>query len=508
MTKSLIEKLRESLQAVMPILIIILVLHFTIAPLPAATLVLMLVGTVMLVIGLTLFSLGTDMAMMPMGEHVGSALLSSRNLPLLVAVLFLFGFIVTAAEPDLQVFAGQVASIPNLSLIIGISLGVGIFLVLATFRVLFRWKLRYMLIILYAGTFILAIFGSDYLAVAFDASAVTTGPITVPFLLAIGAGFAAISSSKDADEDNFGICAICSIGPIIAVLILGMFSDPSADDYQMVIEEASGAGEVARLFANGLWHTLIEVFYVIGPILVIFLIFQVVKLRLSKTELVKIFVGLGYLLVGLTIFLTGVNKGFMPAAKYLGETMGALDYNWVLIPICIVVGACVVAAEPAVHVLTKQVEEITSGAISRSMMLFGMAAGVGLALSLAMVRMLFGISIWWLMLPGWGLALLLTFFVPPIFVGIGFDSGGVAAGAMSAAFVLPFTIGVCNALGGNVIMDAFGVVGMIAMMPPITVQVMGVIYQLKLRKAEKLEATELEQDAAEAESEVEMWRRL
>jgi hypothetical protein len=469
---------------------------------PWGTLVLMLVGMVMLIIGLTLFSLGTDLAMMPMGEHVGSALLSSRNLPLMVAVLFIFGFIVTAAEPDLTVLANQVASIPNVPLIIGIAVGVGIFLVLAALRILFRWRLSYMLMVLYTVTFIVAIFSSDYLAVAFDASAVTTGPITVPFLLAIGAGFAAISSSKDADEDNFGICAVCSIGPILAVLLLGLFYDADNTSYlPQQVENVASAGDVARLFANGLWHTLLEVSMVILPIVSIFLIFQVVKLKLSKTELVKIFIGLGYLLVGLTIFLAGVNKGFMPAAKFLGETMGNLEYNWILIPLCVVIGACVVAAEPAVHVLTKQVDEITNGAISRGMMLFGMALGVGLAMSLAMVRMLLGISIWWIMVPGYAIALALTFFVPKIFVGIGFDSGGVAAGAMSAAFVLPFTIGVCESLGGNVITDAFGVVGMIAMMPPITVQVMGVIYNIKLKKSERLAAEAEAAAAAQTEGE-------
>lgn len=508
MRKNLLEKLKESVQAVLPIVGIILLLHFTVAPVPGGTLALMLVGTVMLVLGLTLFSLGTDMAMMPMGEHVGSALLSSRNLPLLVGVLFVFGFIVTAAEPDLSVLATQVDSIPSLPLIMGISVGVGVFLVLAALRILFRWRLRYLLMLLYAATFIVAIFSSNYLAVAFDASAVTTGPITVPFLLAIGAGFAAISSSKDSDEDNFGICAICSIGPILAVLLMGLFFDPTNNSYQ---EEAAvtvdGAKQLFALFGNGLAHTLVEVLFVVLPILAIFLIFQIVRLRLSRTELVRIFVGLGYLLVGLTIFLAGVNKGFMPAATYLGETMGALPYNWILIPLCVIIGACVVAAEPAVHVLTKQVEEITSGAISRGMMLFGMALGVGIAFSLSMVRMLFGISIWAIMVPGYSLALLLTFFVPKIFVGIGFDSGGVAAGAMSAAFVLPFTIGVCNALGGNPILEAFGVVGMIAMMPPITVQIMGVIYNQKLKKAQKLDSEATEHDADEAESEIEMLRR-
>ncbi len=514
MRAKLREKLRESLQAVLPIGGIVLLLQLALrlapgaSPMPGGTLALMLVGMVMLIVGLMLFSMGTDMAMMPMGEHVGSALLSSRKLSLLMVVLLVFGFIVTAAEPDLAVLAVQVPSISSFELIAGISAGVGIFLVLAALRVLFRWKLAHLLMILYPLTFILGIFSSDYLAVAFDGSAVTTGPITVPFLLAIGSGFAAISSSKDADEDNFGICAVCSIGPILAVLILGMFHDAGSTAYEA--EAAAGvssAGQLLAVFGSGLWHRLVEVSFVVFPILGIFLIFQVLRLRLSRTELTRIFVGLGYLLVGLTVFLAGVNSGFMPAASYLGRAMGALPFNWVLVPICLAIGAAVVVAEPAVHVLTKQVEEVTSGAISRRMMLFGMALGVGLAMSLAMLRMLLGFAVWWVLLPGYAVALALTFFVPKIFVGIGFDSGGVAAGAMSAAFVLPFTIGACGALGGNPVTDAFGVVGMISMMPPITVQVMGVVYKRKLKKAERLEAEAAALDAEEAESEIEMLLR-
>ncbi len=497
MRNTLLEKGKEAGMAVLPIGAIILLLHFTIAPMPLGMLALMLVGMLFLMVGLTLFSIGTDIAMMPMGEQIGSALIRSRNLPLLIVSLLVFGAVVTAAEPDLVVLANQVTSIENWVLILGIALGVGVFLVLAALRILFKWRLSYMLIVLYVIVFALAAFSSDYLAVAFDAAAVTTGPITVPFLLAIGAGFAAISSGKEAEESNFGICAVCSVGPILAVLLLGMSSNMSGEDPSAGAEGVvESARELLQIFGQGLAQTFLEVLLVVVPILVIFLIFQVTKLKLSKTELVRIFVGLLYLLVGLTVFLAGVNKGFMPAAKYLGETMGALSYNWVLVPLCLVIGACVVVAEPAVHVLTKQVKEITSGAITRRMMLFGMALGVGGALSLAMVRMLLGISIWWLLVPGYALALTLTFFVPKIFVGIGFDSGGVAAGAMSAAFVLPFTIGVCTALGGNIITNAFGVVGLIAMMPPITVQIMGMIYQMKLRRAEKLE---LDAEAAAAE---------
>lgn len=498
--RTLLEKLIEALRAVVPIGAIILVLHFTVAPMPLGTLALMLAGMVMLIIGFTLFSIGTEIAMMPMGEHIGSSLIKSRNMPIIVICLIVFGIAVTAAEPGLVVLANQVASIPNTQLIIGISAGVGIFLVLAALRTLFRWALGKLLIVLYIITFVLALFTADYIAVAFDASAITTGPITVPFLLAVGAGFSSILVGKDADEDSFGICAICSVGPILAVLIIGIFFNADDTSYvAQVADSASSAGELLTIFGNGIVQTFIEVITVLVPIVAIFIIFQIVRLKLSKTELVKIFVGLIYLLFGLTIFLAGANYGFMPAAIVLGEGMGASDINWIVIPIALGIGVCVTLAEPAVHVLTKQVEEVTSGAISKGMMLFGMCLGVGLALSLAMMRILFNISIWYILVPGYAIALVLTVFVPKIFVGIGFDSGGIAAGAMSAAFVLPFTTGVCTAVGGNVVTDAFGVVGLIAMMPPITIQIMGVIYKIKLRRSESLGAAEEEKLIEEAE---------
>ncbi|MDR2137346.1 MAG: DUF1538 domain-containing protein [Synergistaceae bacterium] len=474
----LLGKLRESLQAVFPIVTIILLLHATVVPMPAGTLMLMAAGAVLLVLGLTLFSLGTDLAMMPMGEHIGSALIQSRNLKLLIVSSFVFGFVVTIAEPDLQVMTKQVPSMPDWALLGGVAAGVAFFLVLGVLRILLRWRLSWMLMGFYALTLMVALKSPDYVAVAFDASAVTTGPITVPFLLSMGVGVAATAGSRNEENNNFGVCALCSIGPILTVLIMGLFYDAQSTGYEFETPATvESAAELARLFAWGFVRSFREVLTVVVPICSIFALYQVTHLRLSKTELVKIGVGLLYLMVGLTIFLTGVNRGFMPSGKYLGESMGALSYNWILVPICLAVGACVVVAEPAVHVLTKQVEEITSGAISRRMMLFGMALGVGLAMSLAMLRMLAGLSIWWCVVPGYLVALSLTFYVPGIFVGIGFDSGGVAAGAMSAAFVLPFTLGVCNALGGDIMTDAFGVVGMIAMMPPITVQAMGVIYK-------------------------------
>jgi len=497
------EKVKESALAVLPIGVIILLLHFTIAPLEGNIFAMMFIGMGLLFIGMILFSIGVELSLLPIGEHVGSALIASRKLPLIIGVLFVFGFVVTAAEPDLSVLAKQITTIPQLTLIIGISVGVGLFLVVAVLRILFHWRLGRVLAIAYPLAFIIAIFASDYLAIAIDAAAVTTGPVTVPFLLAIGGGFAAVSGSRNAEEDNFGISAICSVGPIMTVLILGIFHGPP-DAQGGALHEATehGARQLIHLFGNGLWHSLQEVVMIVIPIVTIFLLFQIIKLKLSRSELRKIFVGILYLVLGLTVFLAGVNHGFMPAATAFGKTIGDLSYNWIIVPIAFVIGAAVLLAEPTAYVLVKRVVDITNGAISKSMMLFGMASGVGLAMCLAMVRILTGISIWWLLIPGYGLSLTLTFLVPNIFVGIGFDAGEVATGAMSAAFVLPFAIGVGTVTGnGSMAVDAFGIVGLATMLPPIIVQLIGLIYSVKLKRAKRLAAKALEADTLEAEGE-------
>ena len=500
MKKVLKEKLKESSFSVLPILTIILLLHFTIAPLSGWTLGRMAIGVVMLFVGLTLFSIGVELAMMPIGEHVGSALISSRRLPLMLAALFVFGFIVTASEPDILVLANQVASIPNMTMLLGIAAGVSIFLVLAVLRVVFHWRIGPMLTVGYALAFGIAAFSSDYLAVAIDSAAVTTGPVTVPFLLAIGSGFAAVSSDRNAEDNNFGISAICSIGPIMMVLIMGMFHDSGNTQYLPAQDAVlTSFGGLLLLFGDALLHTLPEVLLILMPILVVFMIFQVTKLKLSRVELARIFFGLLYLLAGLVIFLTGVNKGFMPAATALGEAIGRLPANWVAVPISLVIGASVVLAEPAVYVLVNQVAKITDDAIPRRIMLLALTAGVGMAMALSILRILLGFSIWWIILPGYALSLTLSFFAPNLFVGIGFDSGAVVAGAMSAAFVIPFAVGVCSVIPGrNVVTDAFGIAGILTIVPPLIIQTIGIIYNRRLKQTrhEGLAALELDEELA------------
>lgn len=503
MKSDLLEKFKESSQSVLPIALIVFLLHFTIAPMPAGTLMLFITGAILLIVGMVIFNLGADLAMLPMGELIGSKLTESLKLWLIIGGCFVLGVAVTIAEPDLQVLTKQVPAVPDIILVATVAVGVGIFLVLAILRILFQFKLSHMLIVLYGIVFIIAAFTSpEYLAVSFDSGGVTTGPITVPFILALGMGISAVRGSKNSEEDSFGLCAVCSIGPVLAVLILGMFFHSEGSSYAFeTASTVSSVKELVSLYARGLLTFFKEVYFVLLPIIVIFGVYQIVHLRLSKIRLIKIGVGIVYTLVGLTLVLTGVNIGFMPVGTNLGYAISSLQYNWILIPLSLLIGCFIVAAEPAVHVLNRQVEEITSGAISKRLMLIGMSVGVGIALALAMVRIMTGLSIWYFLLPGYILALAFTFFVPGIFTAIAFDSGGVAAGTMTAAFLLPFAVGVCNALGGNIMTDAFGIIAMVAMMPLVTVQIMGLYYNLKVRKSESEDDGENDPGDAQADNE-------
>lgn len=485
--KNLLEKLKESLGAVLPIIGIVLVLCFSIAPIPNSVLMTFVVGAVLLIIGMMFFTLGAEMAMTPMGERIGTKLTNTRKISVVIVLCFILGFIITISEPDLQVLAEQVPSIPNYTLIIAVATGVGIFLVAAVLRMLFGIPLAHMLLILYPIIFILAsIVPQDFLTVAFDSGGVTTGPMTVPFIMALGIGFSAVRSDKHAENDSFGLVALCSVGPILAVLLLGLLYHPGESGYeQTMIVNTDNSVEMWQLFQEGLPYYMKEMLISLLPIILFFFIFQIVSLHLHKKTLVKIIIGIIYTYIGLVLFLTGVNVGFMPAGNYLGQVIAGLSYPWIIVPIGMLIGYFIVKAEPAVYVLTEQVEELTSGAISAKAMGMSLSIGVAFSLGLAMVRVLTGISILWFLLPGYAVALGLTFFVPKIFTAIAFDSGGVASGPMTATFLLPFSMGACEALGGNVVTDAFGVVAMVAMTPLITIQILGLIYQIQEEMKEK-----------------------
>lgn len=481
------EKLSETLKAVFPIIAIVLLLCFSIAPISPSILLAFLIGAVLLVVGMLLFSIGAELAMTPMGERVGTTMTKSKNLPLMILISFAMGFIITISEPDLQVLAEQVPSVPNMTLILAVALGVGFFLVVAVLRMLFGIALPRMLLVFYVIVFVLAYFvPGDFLAVAFDSGGVTTGPMTVPFIMAFGIGISAIRSDKHAADDSFGLVSLCSIGPIIAVLILGMIYHPESAEYvPAMIPEIDNSVELWALFSVGFPTYMKEMAVSLLPIVVFFAIFQMISRDMNKKALIKIIIGLVYTYIGLILFLTGVNVGFMPAGNYLGHVIAGLPYAWIIVPIGMIIGYFIVLAEPAVFVLTKQVEEITSGAISGKAMGMSLSIGVSVSIGLAMIRVLTGISIMWFIIPGYAIALILTLFVPKIFTAIAFDSGGVASGPMTATFLLPFAMGACDAIGGNIVADAFGVVAMVAMTPLITIQGLGMIYRIKENRLHK-----------------------
>ena len=479
------EKLLEALQAVLPIAAIVLVLCFTIAPVSPSILLCFLLGAAMIVLGIMFFTLGAEMSMTPMGERVGAVITKSRKLPVILGIGFLLGFLITISEPDLQVLANQVPAIPNTTLILSVAAGVGLFLVFAFLRMLIGISLPRLLVLFYSIIFLLAVFvPREFLAVAFDSGGVTTGPMTVPFIMALGVGVSAIRGDRHAADDSFGLVAMCSVGPILAVLILGIVFRASDSTYiPPVLPEVSDSVELWQLFHVSLPTYLKEIAGSLLPIIVMFGIFQFVALHMDGRSLGRIAVGLAYTYVGLVLFLTGANVGFMPAGNYLGQVLAGQSFRWLLVPIGMLIGYFIVKAEPAVYVLNKQVEEVTDGAISAGTMGAALSAGVSLSVGLAMVRVLTGISILWFLIPGYAFAIGISFVVPKLYTAIAFDAGGVASGPMTATFLLPLAQGACVAVGGNIVTDAFGVVAMVAMTPLITVQLMGLMAQLKQRRA-------------------------
>ncbi len=483
------EKLEEALKAVLPIIGIVLFLSFTIAPIPPSILLLFLFGAVLLVIGMMFFTLGAELAMTPMGERVGTNMAKSMKLQIVLFLCFLLGCLITVSEPDLQVLAEQVPSVPNHILIFAVAFGVGFFLAIAVLRMLFSISLPPLLIVFYLIVFGLAfLVPEDFLAVAFDSGGVTTGPMTVPFIMSMGVGFAAVRSDKHAEVDSFGLVALCSIGPILAVLALGLLYHPENTSYTPPgLPDLQDSVALGQYFAAGFPEYIKEIMVSLLPIAIFFAAFQIVSLKLKKKTLLKIIIGIVYTYIGLVLFLTGVNVGFMPAGNHLGQMIAALPFRFILIPIGMTIGFFIVKAEPAVYVLMEQVEEITSGAISGGSMGVSLSLGVAVSVGLAMIRVLTGISVFWFILPGYVIAICLSFFVPKIFTAIAFDSGGVASGPMTATFLLPFAMGACQAVGGNIVRDAFGIVAMVSMTPLIAIQIQGAVYKYRTAKQDTAE---------------------
>ena len=475
------EKLNEAVHSVLPVTVIVALVCLFAVPMDNGLVLSFILGSLMLIAGMGLFTLGSDMAMTRIGGHIGSSLTRSKKLWLIVAVSFALGAAITMAEPDLQVLSRNVPDIDKTVLTVTVSVGVGIFLALCMVRILLSISLRALLIALYAAVFVLAAFSdTSVLSVAFDAGGVTTGPMTVPFIMALGVGVASIRSDKRSKEDSFGLVALCSVGPILAVMVLSLiFPSSGSSENDIVGAIPAHSVELGMSYVKNIPAYMWEVSLALLPIFVFFLLFQLISLKLAGRSLKSILFGILCTYIGLVLFLTGVNVGFSPLGYSLGSSMASGPLKVLLIPLSMLMGWYIISAEPAVHVLTRQVEELTAGAISRRAIGMSLSVAVCAANGLAMLRVLTGIPIMYFLVPGYLISVALSFLVPPTFTAIAFDSGGVASGPLTATFMLPFAMGACSAVGGNMMTDAFGLVALVAMMPLITVQVLGALYTVR-----------------------------
>ncbi|MCM1190076.1 MAG: DUF1538 domain-containing protein [bacterium] len=487
MNPKLREKTLESLSAVLPITGIVLLISIFLVPMELGSVVMFVVGAVMLIFGMGFFQLGAEMSMTPIGEGIGVQISKTRRVTLVFLIGFVMGAIITVSEPDLQVLAQQVPSVPNQVLIMTVAVGVGIFLAFAILRIKFQIDLSKLLILLYVlligASFLVP---EDFLAVAFDSGGVTTGPMTVPFIMAMGVGLASVRNDRNSASDSFGLVALSSVGPVLAVLILGCFFKPTEAVYAGAdVASVFTTRDVVRVFGRGVPVYGKEVLVSLLPIAAVFGLFQLLTRRYKRRQIKRIAVGIVYTYVGLILFLCGVNVGFAPIGSFLGQELASLRFKWVLVPIGMLIGYYIVKAEPAIQVLNHQVENVTGGAISVKAMNRCMSVGVSISVGMALLRVLTGTPIQWIVIPGYIIALVMSRFVPKMFVGIAFDSGGVASGPMTSTFLLPLSIGTCQALGGNLMTDAFGVVALVALTPLIAIQIMGIVYKVKMDRLQK-----------------------
>lgn len=474
----LLPKIKEELIAVLPIVFLVLILAATpVVNFTDVELITFAVSAVCLIVGIALFNLGADIAMTPMGEQVGLGLTKPKNVRWLPWVALIMGILITIAEPDLSVLANQVGAVINSTLlIVTVGVGVGVFLLLAMLKILFKKDLSSLLLFFYMTLFavaalLLACGKGDFLPLAFDSGGVTTGPITVPFIMALGVGVAASAGGKDDKQNSFGLIALCSIGPMLAVMLLSLFS---RGGLQYEIPDYSVESHLGAALWTTLGDVALDVLKALGMMVAFFGLLQVTVLHLPRKRIAKLAVGIAFTFVGLVVFLTAVTVGFMPIGYKLGVQLA--EYSPILLTLLgVVIGMLVVIAEPAVYVLNRQVERVTSGAVTKRAMVIALSIGVGLAIGLSMLRIVLGFSILFYLIPGYLLALGLSFFVPKLYTAIAFDSGGVASGPLTSSFVLPLAVGACSALAGeeSVLSLAFGVVAMVAMAPLITIQLLG-----------------------------------
>ena len=480
MLNNIKSKLKESLYSVVPIMLLMIVLSIYLK-FSLTTIISILISTLLLVIGISLFTYGADISMMEIGKVMGSSLIKSRKPLLICFVTFIIGVVITIAEPDLKVLATQMTAIDSSIFIMCVGIGVGIFLSISAMRIIFQIDLRIILYIFY-GILLLLIFLVDknFIPVGFDSGGVTTGPMSVPFIIAMGVGFSSVRSNVDSKNDSFGLVALCSIGPILIVLLFSLFINSNMEYVYNISPEVLTFSGLTKSYVMEIIPVITDVIMSLIPIIAVFVIFNLFTKKVKKKKLTRILSGIVITFIGLSLFFIGVNSGYMKLAYLIGMKMYDVNSS-LLIPLGIIVGYIIVSAEPAVALLNEQIEKITEGTISKKLMNTTIAIGVSIAIALSMTRVLTGIPITWFLVIGYVVALLLTIFTPKVFTMIAFDSGGAVSGPMTTSFLLPLIIGVCYQHGGNVLTDAFGLVGLVALSPLLTIQILGVIYNIKTR---------------------------
>ena len=479
MINNFVKSLKETIFSIIPICFIVVIISILFG-INGSVIKSFIISSLFLLIGISLFTFGADTSMMLIGEKLGSKLMESRKISLVLITTLIIGFIITLAEPDLKVLADQVSSVPTTILIMFVSIGVGIFLMIAAMKVLFKFDLRAILLVGYTITFCLLLFvPSSFVPIAFDSSGVTTGPISVPFILALGVGFTSFRTDNNSKSDAFGLIALCSIGPKIAVLILGMlYAGSNSYDTSIYLNN----NPLIIQYVNELLKCIKEVFISLSPILALFIIFKFIsKNSFTDKQVKKVALGLLSTFLGLVIFLTSVNVGFMKTGFLIGQAFANSNYFYYIFPITMLIGFLIVFAEPAIKILTEQVEDITDGSVPQSIMKFTIALGVSIAIFFSIYRLIKGESIIPYLLFSYLLSFILMIWSPKMFTSASFDAGGSVCGPLTATFILPLIIGFCNVIGGNIMTDAFGLIAFIAMSPFITIQLLGIIFRVKTR---------------------------
>ncbi len=468
--------LKESFSTIMPIVLIVAFLSIFV-PVTPSLIASFIISSIILIIGSALFTFGVDISMILIGEKIGNKLVKSKKIWIVLLVSFIIGTVVTVAEPDLRVLAQQITSIPTLTLIIVIGVGVGLSLLLSSLRSLYGWSLNVMLLIGYIIVLVFTFFiPEEFVPVAFDTGGITTGTISLPFILTLGVGLVANRTDKKAQESGFGLVSLCSVGPIIMVMLLALIYSPTSsyDPYNLIRLNINFIDYIEQLKIS-----ISDVIISLSPILVVFVIFQFLTRAISKIEMRKIILGIVLIFLGLTLFFTSANVGFMDMGYFIGKYIAGTQYKYLLIPLGMIIAFYIAIAEPAVQVLNSQIEEITEGNISKKTLNISLALGVSIATGMSIIRIFTNTSFLYYIIPGQILSLVLMLFCPKLFTAIAFDAGGATGGTLTAAFLLPITIGICLATGTNVLKGAFGIAALVSLAPLITIQIVGIIYKYR-----------------------------